>query len=824
MNSYFGILAMEGEDYQNMAGIRGTNNVFQDYLRKGGTVAEPTVAAPGWQDTAVSGFTANGVYWLRLDKEGTSYTGSWSADGERFTELFRLEDTDVDAEYIVLDAYKTSSWSFGGDANWLFTLKSLEFEGGSAPGGGSWVLADSIEAGRAYVIVADGKYAMTNAEVAGKASYAGYSTTRGAKAVEIEGDALTGEVTDDMIWTFEAAAADPAYDGESQYFLTDASGKYLRRGSMSQRNAALVLDDGLTATMRYYTWSFRAYDGLDATYAMYVNSERAYGSDYPGRVAGDAAGFDIPGTLEHRDPEAPFAFMNDGVCSKITLYVQSGAAPCEHDYKAVVTAPTCTEQGYTTYTCAKCGKSYKGDEVAALGHDYQAAVTAPTCTAKGFTTYTCSRCGDSYTGSEVAALGHNWGEGVVTKAPTETAEGVRTYTCARCGEQRTEAIPVLSHEHSYTAAVTAPTCTEAGYTTHTCACSDSYVDSPVPALGHSFGEWGVTKAATCTDQGEETRVCSRCGERERKKLEALGHDYKAVVTAPTCTEAGFTTYTCSRCSDSYNADEVAALGHDYKDGVCTRCGAADPDYVSPINRAALQAAVAAAEKLDTSGYTDASVAAFTKALNDAKAALEADTQAAVDKAAADLDAAVKGLIEKTPFRFDDVKDESQYYFDPVYWAVDNGITTGATPTTFSPNTGCTRAQVVTFLWRAAGKPEPTTMANPFNDVKPDAYYYKAVLWAVEKGITTGTSATTFRPDQTCTRGQIVTFLWRFNEQPEPKSSTNPFTDVPAGQYYYKAVLWAVEKGITKGTSADKFSPDSTCTRAQIVTFLYRAKQ
>ena len=304
------------------------------------------------------------------------------------------------------------------------------------------------------------------------------------------------------------------------------------------------------------------------------------------------------------------------------------------------------------------------------------------------------------------------------------------------------------------------------------------------------------------------------------------HSYEALAVPATCTEGGFTAWSCAECGDWYYAGETPALGHDFVNGVCTRCGAEDPDYVPPIEKAALQAAIAAAEQLDVSGYTEDSVAAFNKALSDAKAALEADTQAAVDRAAAELDAAVKALAPKPvdPFRFDDVKDESQYYFDPVYWAVEQGITTGATPTTFNPGAGCTRAQVVTFLWRAAGKPEPTKTVNPFNDVQPDAYYYKAVLWAVEKGITTGTSATTFRPDQTCTRGQIVTFLWRYNDQPEPKSSTNPFTDVPAGQYYYKAVLWAVEKGITKGTSADKFSPDSTCTRAQIVTFLYRAEQ
>ena len=176
------------------------------------------------------------------------------------------------------------------------------------------------------------------------------------------------------------------------------------------------------------------------------------------------------------------------------------------------------------------------------------------------------------------------------------------------------------------------------------------------------------------------------------------------------------------------------------------------------------------------------------------------------------------LNEKLPFI--DVPVEA-YYSDPVVWALENNVTTGADATHFSPDKTCTRAQVVTFLWRAAGSPEPEKAVNPFTDVKPDAYYYKAVLWAVEKGVTTGTSADKFSPDKGCTRAQVVTFQWRAKGKPEPSSTENPFTDVAAGQYYYKAVLWAVEKEITKGTSADKFSPDSTCTRGQIVTFLYR---
>ena len=159
--------------------------------------------------------------------------------------------------------------------------------------------------------------------------------------------------------------------------------------------------------------------------------------------------------------------------------------------------------------------------------------------------------------------------------------------------------------------------------------------------------------------------------------------------------------------------------------------------------------------------------------------------------------------------------------DAIDWAIVYKVTTGTSATTFSPNAGCTRAQVVTFLWRAAGEPEPTGTSNPFTDVKEGAYYYKAVLWAVENKVTTGTSTTTFSPDATCTRAQIVTFLWRFEGEPASSTTTNPFTDVKAGAYYEKAVLWASETGVTVGTSATTFSPDDTCTRAQVVTFLYR---
>lgn len=161
----------------------------------------------------------------------------------------------------------------------------------------------------------------------------------------------------------------------------------------------------------------------------------------------------------------------------------------------------------------------------------------------------------------------------------------------------------------------------------------------------------------------------------------------------------------------------------------------------------------------------------------------------------------------------------EYYYDAVYWAVENGVTNGTSATTFSPNAACTRAQMVTFLWRAAGSPEPESGENPFTDVSGSAYYYEAVLWAVENGITNGTSATTFSPDATVTRGQTVTFLWRYDGTPAAGGVS--FADVPADAYYSAAVAWAVENGITNGTGANTFSPDAACTRAQIVTFLYR---
>ena len=167
----------------------------------------------------------------------------------------------------------------------------------------------------------------------------------------------------------------------------------------------------------------------------------------------------------------------------------------------------------------------------------------------------------------------------------------------------------------------------------------------------------------------------------------------------------------------------------------------------------------------------------------------------------------------------------KFYYDPVLWAIsqDPVITTGVTKTTFVPDRICTRAHVVTFLWRANGCPNPSNLTSSFKDVDDTSkYYYKAVLWANEQGITTGYSDGTFRPDDECTRGQVVTFLWRAKGSPAPTGVTNPFSDVPTGKYYTNAVLWALKNNITKGRTVTTFGPDDACTRGHVVTFLYRA--
>ena len=270
------------------------------------------------------------------------------------------------------------------------------------------------------------------------------------------------------------------------------------------------------------------------------------------------------------------------------------------------------------------------------------------------------------------------------------------------------------------------------------------------------------------------------------------HTYEGyTVTSPTCTEPGYTTHKCTSCDYSYNDSYIEPLGHNYTEEVtaptcteggyttytCSVCGDSyKGSYVDPLG-------------------------------HDYKNGLCTRCGA-------------KDPNYKPQANFIDVAAGS-YCYDAVQWAVANGITNGTDATHFSPNAGCTRGQVVTFLWRAAG--EPVVSGNVgFVDVAPGSYCYEAVKWAVANGITNGTDATHFSPNATCTRGQVVTFMYRAEGEPAVGGNVG-FVDVAAGSYCYNAVQWAVANGITKGTDATHFSPNATCTRGQVVTFLYRAQ-
>jgi len=492
-----------------------------------------------------------------------------------------------------------------------------------------------------------------------------------------------------------------------------------------------------------------------------------------------------------------------------------------HSYKDVVTAPTCTEKGYTTHTCS-CGDSYVDTYTNALGHawdegkvtkeptetetgvktftctrcgetktetipklthehSYDAVVTAPTCTAKGYTTHTCA-CGDSYVDTYVDALGHAWDNGKVTKEPTETETGVKTFTCTRCGETKTETIPKLTHEHNYNAVVTAPTCTEKGYTTHTCACGDSYVDSYVLPLGHDWGSGKVTKEPTATENGIKTYICARCGETKTETIPKLTHEhsYKAVVTAPTCTAKGYTTHTCS-CGDSYVDTYTDALGHAWDEGKVTKPATETEDGVKTFT--CTRCGETKTETIPATGVMD-----VTKMFTD------------VSHSWAD---------------------------DGIRYCVTHQLMSGIGNDLFGPKLTTTRAQIVQILYNLEGEPK-VSGKTPFTDLTND-WYQDAVLWAYQTGVVAGTSSTTFEPDLPVTREQIAVILMEYVtrvlklERTWTPADLSTFPDAGSVSDWAKdAMADAVALGLISGASnggQTYLEPQGSATREQVATIL-----
>ena len=370
-----------------------------------------------------------------------------------------------------------------------------------------------------------------------------------------------------------------------------------------------------------------------------------------------------------------------------------------------------------------------------------------------------------------------------------------------------------SHTHSYVDTVTAPTCTANGYTVHKCSCGDTKTDSYTKMLGHSY-------------QGG---ICVRCGVLEDHK-----HDFKQTVTAPTCISEGFTTYTCA-CGESYKKNYVSALEHKPElknekkagclkggytgDEVCTVCGKVFK--AGSVILALGHSTELRNEKAATcvnGGYTGDLVCVRCGDIIEQGRATAATGHKFFGGKCSVCDAQESGSKPVEAKSFDDVIPGT-FYYDAVMWAVKNNITKGTGASTFSPGDGCTRFQIVTFLWRACGCPTAATAAS-FSDVSPSDSFYEAVRWAVERGITNGTGGSSFSPYATCTRAQIVTFLYRAAGSPTVSSGIR-FFDVAPNAFCRDAVVWATERGITNGTSDTTFSPDAVCTRAEVVTLLYR---
>ncbi len=408
-------------------------------------------------------------------------------------------------------------------------------------------------------------------------------------------------------------------------------------------------------------------------------------------------------------------------------------------------------------------------------------------------------------------------------------------------------------------------------------------DQPYGELGAHKLTKTDAKAATCTEAGNEAYwTCSGCGkyfsdengtneiEKDSWVLKTLGHDMtKTDAKAATCTEDGNNEYyTCSRCGGVFKdeagtqattveAETLKKLGHDWsnKDGICAVCHTKCDRVHKPGTTCSVCHKYTSYPYVPGAPTYPATAPAApngTVAVSPANASKGANVTVtvkpnegyelgslAVKDASGDLlpladlgngkfgfvmpasKVSVEAEFVKTAATsFADVPANA-YFADAVKWAVDKGITNGLSDTMFGPYESCTRAQIVTFLWRAAGSPEPKTMSS-FTDVPASTYYAKAVAWAIENGIMNGMTETTFAPNATCTRGQSVTFLHRALKGTASGSAN--FTDVKSDTFYADAINWAVANNVTNGTSNTTFSPNADCTRAEIVTFLYRAYQ
>ena len=528
-----------------------------------------------------------------------------------------------------------------------------------------------------------------------------------------------------------------------------------------------------------------------------------------------------------------------------------------------VRAATCTEKGYSgNQYCTACDRiAQQGTSTPSLheidGNSKLINAVKPTCTAVGYSgDYQCTRgCGQIFRyGHVLNKLGHDWDDG--KPATQGKSEGI-LYTCrlVSCGETKFVKGSATT-EYSVTVSIDGSGTASASLTT---AAAGTEITLTAKAdAGYTFKQWQVITGGVTIKDNKFTMPAGNVEVKAIFEKDATPPPSPTEYSVKVSTDGNGTAMadkTSAAAGTVVTLSATPKSGYHFKQWQVITGGVTieDNKFTMPAGNVEIKAifeknatpppspteysvkvstdgnGTAMADKTSAAAGTVVTLSATPKSGYHFKQWQVITGGVTIEDNKFTMPAGnveVKAVFEKnatppapTVNPFVDVPAGS-FYYDAVLWAVEKGVTTGTSATTFEPDGSCTRAQAVTFLWRVAGCPAPKSAAMPFTDVKAGSFYYDAVLWAVENGITKGTSETTFEPEGICTRAQIVTLIWRAQKSPAA-GTDNPFNDVKAGSFYETAVLWAVKAGVTKGTSAVTFEPEGICTRAQIVTLIWR---
>jgi len=515
------------------------------------------------------------------------------------------------------------------------------------------------------------------------------------------------------------------------------------------------------------------------------------------------ADIDLPGTVTHVGYNAftGCTALKDVRCYGAAPAVEPGNSEAHSFEPATVTVHYNPAMNWTLDADGKWQGYTVSDKGACTHTDYDTTErTVPaTCGEAGRVDTICSNCGEVISTRELPPTGaHDWDDGTVTTAPTETTPGVRTFTCRGCDQTRTETIPATgAHDYRFTKTVD-PTCTDGGYDLYTCSgCGATERRNLTDAADHKWDGGTVTTAPTETTPGVRTFTCTVCGQTRTEAIPATGaHDYQFTKNvAPTCTDGGYDLYTCSGCGATERRNLTDAAGHKWDGGTVTTA----PTETTP-------------------GVRTFTCTVCSQTRTEAIPATGAST--------------CTGGPSCPSYGLHDVAGPDYWAHKGIDYCVRNRLMSGVGAGTFSPDTACTRAQIVKILYNLSGnQTDYSYYYLPFTDVAPGAWYYNAVAWAYCNDVTSGTSATTFTPNAAITRQQLVTFLYRYTVKYAPEFIGNaaPISAFPdagsVANWAYAAMSWAVGNGLIQGNAHDNgldyLDPNGSATRAQTATIIMR---